>query len=280
MKAILRMIPGGKGNQTRVTKDRLVYCFLSSKNGGLGGSDRVAWIGGDLDGYGHPIRDGKLMAQAMDCGHEHLPGRRTRHAVLSCEPGSDPDEAVQKLIQSAPLLAKKLGATRWIAVVHMDTDKPHLHLIYANADRDLGRRLDLRPDYLSEMQGMEWTPYLDSGRGERGKDRGARGKLIAAGAERKEAERAQKKRAASDQLRAFLNSRKVPKMGEQELAEWLHDCPDLPDGWETKKLKTKAGNNPANPAIIIDGEGLRLRRFLEHVRTPTTKTKKEKEVPI
>jgi len=166
MKAIVRVFPGGTGDQSRATYDRLQYVFKPKKKPTDQG-DRVGWIDGDLDGYGMVDRKAQLMATALDCGHEHLKGRRTRHLIVSCEPCGEENraDAEERLKKSAPLLAAELGARRWIAVIHRDSSKPHMHLILANFDEEKERRFDFRPDFMSKIQDMKWTPHLEKGKG-------------------------------------------------------------------------------------------------------------------
>ena len=50
------MFPGGTSDQNSATYERLDYLFKARKSGPVG-IDRVAWIGGDLNGYGLVVRD-------------------------------------------------------------------------------------------------------------------------------------------------------------------------------------------------------------------------------
>jgi len=267
MKAIIR-IPTkknrGGGEPAPSTYKRLHYNFLPVKNGAAREvSDRVLWIVGELDGYGFVVRDPRLMAEALECGHEELPGRRTRHIIMSCAAGL-PEvqraDAFRRLKASAPLLAKKLGARRWVATAHDDTDCAHLHLLMANFDEEKERRFDIRPKDLEKLQDFDWTPYFDTGRGSRKERKNKRGKALQEALEEEEKGRWKKKDKAIQKLWDFLKDNKAPVMDKNELADWLLAA-SLPPTWKKDKLKSTNGKYRSNPAIIIDGEGLKFGRF-------------------
>ncbi len=272
MKAIVR-IPTkknrGGGEPTGSTFKRLMYIFMPQKPGAVRPvDDRVLWVAGDLGGYGYPVRDARLMAEALECGHEHFSGRRTRHLIVSCAAGL-PEvqraEAFGRLYNSASLLAKAIGADRWMAAAHDDTDCPHFHFACANFDKKKGRRLDISPKLLKWLQTMDWTIHLESGKRKRTKRKSKRGMAIEAARDREEKGRWANKNIVIEKLRDFLNSKRAPAMGNDDLADWLMR-EDLPPGWEKRKLKAKSGKNRFDPAIIIDGEGLKFSRFFNSLR--------------
>ena len=254
----------GGGEPAPSTYKRLIYNFLPVKNGAAREvSDRVLWIIGDLDGYGFVVRDPRLMAEALECGHEELPGRRTRHIIMSCAAGL-PEvqraDAFQRLKDSAPLLAKKVGARRWVATAHDDTDCPHLHMLIANFDEEKERRLDIRPMHLEKLQDFDWTPFLKTGRGSRKERESRRGKALQEALAEEEKGRWKKKADAIQKLLKFLQEKKAPVMKKNELADWLMAA-ELPVTWQKDKLKSTNGDYRSNPAIIIDGEGLKFSRY-------------------
>jgi hypothetical protein len=254
----------GGGEPTGSTLKRLMYIFMPKKPGAARDvDDRVLWVAGDLGGFGFPLRDARLMAEALECGHEHFPGRRTRHLIVSCAAGL-PEvkraEAFGRLYDSAPLLAKAIGADRWMAAAHDDTDCPHFHFACANFDKKKARRLDITPKLLKWLQTMDWTIHLESGKRKRTKRKSKRGMAIEEALERKEKGRWAKKNVVIRKLRDFLVSKRAPAMGNDDLADWLMEA-HLPPGWEKEKLKAKSGKNRFDPAIIIDGEGLKFSRF-------------------
>lgn len=254
----------GGGEPAPSTYKRLIYNFLPVKNGAAREvSDRVLWIIGDLDGYGFVVRDPRLMAEALECGHEELPGRRTRHIIMSCAAGL-PEvqraDAFQRLKDSAPLLAKKVGARRWVATAHDDTDCPHLHMLIANFDEEKERRLDIRPMHLEKLQDFDWTPFLETGRGSRKERESRRGKALQEALAEEEKGRWKKKADAIQKLLKFLQEKKAPVMKKNELADWLMAA-ELPVTWQKDKLKSTNGDYRSNPAIIIDGEGLKFSRY-------------------
>ena len=254
----------GGGEPTGSTHKRLAYIFMRQKPGAARFvDDRVLWVTGDLGGYGFPLRDAPLMAEALECGHEHFQGRRTRHLIVSCAAGLPPvkrADAFVSLFASAPLLAKAIGATRWVAAAHDDTDCPHFHFACANFDEQKGRRLDITPKLLKWLQTMDWTIHLESGKRKRTKRKSKRGMAIEEALEKEEKGRWAKKNVVIRKLRDFLNSKRAPAMGNEDLANWLM-MTRLPPGWEKGKLKAKSGKNRIDPAIIIDGEGLKFSRF-------------------
>jgi hypothetical protein len=267
MKAIIR-IPTkknrGGGEPAPSTYKRLHYNFLPVKKGAAREvSDRVLWIVGELDGYGFVVRDPRLMAEALECGHEELPGRRTRHIIMSVAAGL-PEvqraDAFERLKASAPLLAKKLGARRWVATAHRDTDCPHLHMLIANFDEEKERRFDIRPMDLKKLQDFDWTQYFETGRGSRTQRKNKRGKALREAREVEEKGRWEKKTDAIQKLRNFLKEKKAPVMSKNELADWLM-ATELPSTWRKHKLKSTSGKHRSDPAIIIDGEGLKFGRF-------------------
>jgi hypothetical protein len=243
-----------------------MYIFMPQKPGAARPvDDRVLWVTGDLGGFGFPVRDARLMAEALECGHEHFSGRRTRHLIVSCAAGL-PEvkraDAFVSLFASAPLLAKAIGATRWVAAAHDDTDCPHIHFACANFDEKNDRRLDISPKLLKWLQTMDWTVHLVSGKRKRTKRKSKRGMAIEAAADREEKGRWANKNIVIRKLRDFLNSKNAPAMGNDDLADWLMEA-DLPPGWEKRKLKAKSGKNRFDPAIIIEGEGLKFSRFFD-----------------
>jgi hypothetical protein len=272
MKAIIK-VPTKKIQGVREsalsTYHRLEYVFLAVKPGAERVvDDRVLWVIGELAECGYPVRDARLMAEALECGHEHLLGRRSRHLILSCQANLGDQEraiAFASLKASAPDLAKALGVTRWIAAAHDDKDHPHMHFICWNYNPLKDKRLDIRPAYLSQLQDMAWTPHFDSGKGSREIARSKRGKAVEKarkeGAKRLDLEKAPVIR----KLKAFLKAKKAPKMGPAELADWLAEV-ELPPGWEKHKLHTPDGSRRKDPAIIIDGVGLKFSRYFDTLK--------------
>ncbi len=267
MKAIIR-IPTKKNRGVEEsalsTYLRLQYIFLAVKTSAERVvDDRVLWVIGELAECGCPVRDARLMAEALECGHEHLSGRRSRHLILSCEANLGEGErsvAFGRLNASAPLLAKALGAIRWIAVAHDDKDHPHIHLIIWNYNPVKDRRLDVRPAFLSRLQDMAWTPHFDAGKCSRKMPRSKRGKAIEKAREKGAKRLNQEKAPVIRKLKGFLKANNVPKMEPAALADWLVGA-ELPPGWKKQKLRTKSGGRRTDPAIIIDGVGLKFSRF-------------------
>jgi len=269
MKAIIK-IPTkknrGAGEPASSTYSRCEYIFLAVKAGAERVvDDRVLWVIGELGGFGYPARDARLMAEALECGHEHLAGRNSRHLVLSCEANLREDQrtvAFARLKASAPLLARALGAIRWIAVAHDDKDHPHIHLIILNYDPVEDKRLDIRPTVLSRLQDMDWTPHFDAGKGSRKEPRSKRGKAVKKAREEGAKRLIQEKAPVIRKLKKFLKVNNVPKMEPAALADWLAEA-ELPPGWKKQKLRTPSGGRRTDPAIIIDGVGLKFSRYFE-----------------
>jgi hypothetical protein len=277
IKAILRMISGGTGisrratpeSESRATYRKLFYQFSAVKPGSKQArcEDRVSWIGGNLGGYGIVTRKASLMAIALDIGHKHLSGRRVRHVILSCEPcdGDRREDAERRLIKSAPLLAALLGADRWIAVIHRDTAKPHMHLIIMNYDPRNDRRLEFPPQFLSKIQDMSWTPYFDSGKGARMGGLGARGQVIQELKVAKKKEDPADRNRALEKLYGHMEKQKVLGLRQDAMALWLAgQCEGR--GWDGAKLLTRQGIPRKNPVVRIDGINLRMRFFRWFVR--------------
>jgi len=267
MKAIIR-IPTkknrGGGEPAPSTYKRLHYNFLPVKNGAAREvNDRVLWIIGNLDGYGFVVRDPRLMAEALECGHEELPGRRTRHIIISCVAGLPEEQradAFERLKASAPLLAQKLGARRWVATAHDDTDCPHLHMLIANFDEEKERRLDIRPMDLENLQDFDWTQYFETGRGSGETRKNKRGKALQEAREVEEKGRWEKKADVIKKLQKFLKDNHAPVMNKNELADWLMAA-ELPLTWRKDKLQSTSGKHRSDPAIIIGDVGLKFSRY-------------------
>jgi hypothetical protein len=276
------------------TLERLTYCFLPKKDVPQSEierdiPDRVFWIEGELGDMGFPVRDAETMARALDFGHEHHIGRKTRGLVISSEELVDADDETRKSVfesirVSLPFLAVELGVSRWIAVAHDDKFHPHVHFIFTNWDEFSRRRLDVRPTHLEYLQSMEWTESLDTGRGSReGKDktpttqREKELRQYHTGMTPLQSKIATEKEAPIQALRQFLNDENVPKIkAPHDLADFLFSHPSLPGDWDTSKLKSKNGDSRKNPAIIIAGVGLKLKRFFEFLtRNPSLIKKKE-----
>ena len=274
MKAIIHMFRGGTGDQSQATYDRLRYLLKPTKNRGDNG-DRVVWVGGELDGYGVVSYDATQMANALDSGHDHLRGRLTRHLIISCEPCSEEirDDAEERLIKSAPLVAAALGARRWIAVIHNDTAKPHLHMILSNYDEKLERRFDFRPTFLSELEEMNWTPHFKSGKGAKVRDdRSYRGQKIHDLRMEGVRRRMKEKKAAMEKLRMFLKQKNALALDDKDLFAWLLKFRDsIPSGWSVSKMLRKSGKPRTHPLILIDGCGIRITNFVRSVKSETKK---------
>ena len=272
LKAIVRMIASrlGRGkrapfaSQERATYHKLHYLFSKVRPGSKDATcqDRVSWIGGRLGGHGIVTRKADLMATALDCGHQHLPGRRTRHLILSCEPveGEGRVDAERRLIASAPLLAAELRADRWIAVIHRDKKTPHMHMIVANFDAARGRRLEITPVLLSELQEMKWTPHLDSGKGSR---MGALSERALAIQALKMGDPEATKRALG-KVFDHMEKHKKLDLSQDDLALWLAgECPS--HGWDGSRLLRQDGVPRKNPVVHVDGIDLQLaflRRYI------------------
>lgn len=69
-----------------------------------------------------------------------------------------------------------------------------------------------------------------------------------------------------EKMARFLKKKKVSTMDQDELADWLATG-NLPTGWEKHKLHTKKGGRRRDPAIIIDGQGLKFSRFFKFWKT-------------
>lgn len=267
MKAIIRFPKESSGTAVprSNTYAQLSYLFSRRKSGAVRKvDDRVLWVTGDLGGHGVVEKDASTMAAALDCGHEFLRGRRTRHLVLSCEadiPEDNRQDTFGRLRDSVPLLATKLGATRWIAVAHDDTCHPHVHLLVANLDPAKGRRLDINPSLLRQLQTMDWTPYLESGKGSRKGPKSERGKRVrATGTARRKLMR-EREIAAARILQNLIVNRRMKISDVTTLSDWLETV-GLPEGWSVRKLRTKRGKRRRDPVIVIDGHDLRLARLI------------------
>lgn len=273
IKAIARMTSrrNGRGkratftSQQRATYNMLYYLFAAVKPGSKEApcADRVSWVGGSLDGHGIVIRKADLMAAALDCGHKHLSGRRFRHVIVSCEPCEEEEreEAERPLQESAPLFAAELGAERWIAVIQCDTNKPHMHMILANFDREKRRRLEFSPTFLKDLQELTCTPHLSSGKGARVGGHSARGKAILA---LKMVDPAATSRALE---KVYLQMEKHKKLdlAQDDLALWLaRQCAE--HEWDASRLLRQDGSPRKKPVVQVDGIDLRLAFLLRFVR--------------
>ena len=279
MKATVRMMKGGTGNQCRSTYKALHYLFCPIKNNFFC-LDRVSWIGGHLDGYGVIDRKAALMATAMDYGHEHFPGRRIRHVVLSCEPCEEAAraDAERRLRESATLLAALLGARRWIAVIHRDTPKPHLHLILANYEEEKCRRFDYRRGFLSAAQDMTWTPLLETGKGHRTGIRGPRGQAIDRLRMLRQQEDPIKRNQALDKLHAFIAKHEASGRNKNAIVACLSSH-DLAPGWDGAKLLIKSGKPRVKPSIVVDGIEIRIAFYLRWSRGLNRRTRQKALLP-
>lgn len=282
-----------KDSRYPTTLERLTYCLLEKKGDPSDKvereiADRVLWIEGELGDLGCPIRDAKLMAQALDFGHENYRGRHTRGLVLSCEEVAPENEHLragifQSIRDSLVALADRLGVTRWLAIAHDDKSHPHVHFIFRNWDDAKRRRLDIRPKQLSDLQSMDWTDQLQSGRGSvvgRNKvattEREKELQEYRSGSTPNQKAVAARKLVPILALQEFLNNQKVPTISSpQGLAQFLYDCPSLPSDWDRSKLLTKNGGTRNNPAIIIAGVGLKLNRFFEFIILDKARRKKQ-----
>lgn len=264
MKAIARYPDHGSGIHTC---DVLEYLLKPVKNN-PSCPDRVAWIGGDLDGYGLISRKPALMATALDFGHEHLLDRRYWHVILSCETCADQEsraDAEARLRKSAPLLAALHGAKRYLAVIHCDTDCPHLHLIIANFDEGAYCRFTYDRAFLKKVQSMEWTTHLESGKGTRKGISGPRGEAITAIREHRKKEDPDKRNTALAKLRAYCERNVSTKRYVDTLARAL-DGLDLPASWYGARLMTTRGKPMKNASVTIDGVIIRLAFYLRWLR--------------
>ena len=78
---------------------------------------------------------------------------------------------------------------------------------------------------------------------------------------------------------AFLKKNKALDMNPDALVNWLWEHLALPPGWKVAKLRSKTGKPKRNPALVIDGEGLRITRFFEYKKAKKmSKTKRVEDV--
>lgn len=265
LKAIVRMIASrlGRGkratfaSQERATYHKLHYLFSKVKPGAKDApcADRVSWVGGCLAGHGIVTRNASLMAAALDCGHQYLPGRRTRHVIVSCEPrvGEGRVDAERRLNASASMLAAELHADRWIAVIHRDKKTPHMHMIVANFDAARGRRLEITPKLLSELQEMKWTSHLDSGKGSRMGPLSERALAIQA----LKMQDSEATKRALEKVFAHMQKLKKLDLSKNDLALWLaSECAS--QGWDGGRILKQDGGPRKKPVIQVDGIDLRL----------------------
>ena len=114
----------------------------------------------------------KQLAELLLAYHHDPRAKRVcRTAVISVRTPknaskSELEDIDKRLLRAAKDFQKIMGVASMLGWVHSDTATRHIHLIFANSN---GRRtLDLRPKFLKELQGMQWTMQFLAGRG-RGK---------------------------------------------------------------------------------------------------------------
>jgi hypothetical protein len=100
--------------------------------------------------------------------HNPRAKRLCRTAVISVQTPAkasqvELDDIDCRLLQAAKDFQKLMRVASMLGWIHGDTATRHIHLIFSNSN---GRRtLDLRPKFLKELQGMQWTMQFLSGRG-------------------------------------------------------------------------------------------------------------------
>ena len=109
--------------------------------------------------------------------HDKRAKRNCRTAVISVQTPENPTsvqlaDADRRLLHAAKdfqkLMRKFCKVCQMLGWTHGNTGVRHMHIIWANSN---GRRtLDLRPEFLRELQDMLWTHQFKSGRG-KGKGR-------------------------------------------------------------------------------------------------------------
>lgn len=241
---------------------------------------RVVFVGGDAHGVGviatEPGNETGTMVviSGPNVGRK---GRPLRQAILSAQdlPHATPTEykaALAMLMAAAPLwIAAFAPGARWIAFGHQDRNHPHVHLVFENWDYAAGKRLDLNPILVEQMQTMDWAKSvgLTSGKGSLGK----------AKAGKKLDDARMKLTDLNYQGRVQLlawQSFKGERIAAQALLAWCEEtrpvhtvdgivaalqAGPLPPGWAMRK--TKSGNALRHPTIIIEGRHLRIEKFYE-----------------
>ena len=118
---------------------------------------------------GLPVGSAKELADLLLFNHHDRRAKRVcRTAVISVQtPANATKEQLadidRRLLQAASDLQKILKVASMLGWVHGNTATRHIHLIFGNSN---GRRaLDLRPKFLRQLQGFQWTLALLSGRG-------------------------------------------------------------------------------------------------------------------
>jgi len=132
-------------------------------------SDRKK-VGKFMDGLhtGAAVGDSKQLAELLLSNHHNPRGRRVaRTAVISVQTPrratrQELEDIDQRLIQAFGDLQKLLQVPM-LGWTHHNTQTRHLHVIFPNSNGV--RCLDLRPQFLRQLQGFTWTMALLSGRG-------------------------------------------------------------------------------------------------------------------
>lgn len=258
---------------------------------------RVFDVAGDARGTGVIMRDPgfeRCMLALLAGPHGPKKGKAVRQAIISLEsmPDATPKEynaALGVLLQAVVKWIETFAPKcRWVAFVHQDRHHPHVHIAFENWDyKHGGRRLDLSPQLLSNMQDMKWCAGLgiESGKGSLGRVLNGEN-LAAAGVDLSSAKTwhervelcawnafASRKDAAKELLEWCVQ--KQPVKSVDGLLDALLGEP-LPPGWELKH-KTKSGGDLKEPSVKIDGKTLRLSSFLDTFAPKPTLLKPTKE---
>jgi uncharacterized protein YhbP (UPF0306 family) len=110
----------------------------------------------------------QLAEMLLAYHHDPRVKRVCRTAVISVQTRkkatkSELADIDRRLLWVAADLQKFLRVASMLGWVHGNTPTRHIHLIFANSN---GRRtLDLRPKFLKDLQGLQWTVQFLTGRG-------------------------------------------------------------------------------------------------------------------
>lgn len=221
----------------------------------------------------------KSLLQLLSGPNAKREGKPLRQLILSAEdvPPGKPDGYYAMVLAALLKAAKKwvdkyAPGCRWAAWAHEDRAHPHVHVVVENWDYARGKRLNLSPTLLEEMQGMEFCTDLgiESGRGSRGQIEAG---LVLLADGKREAdcsyqERIQIQSATKDNARMAVaaqieNWRKELNLPpDVEAMQVALEEGNLPSGW-TARTRSHKGARYKKPSVIIDGVSVRLNKFLE-----------------
>lgn len=242
---------------------------------------RVQAVVGDTCGIGVvPLKPGKekSLLELLSGPNGKRIGKSLRQIIFSAEdlPDDKPDGYYAMILAQLLKAAKKwidkyAPGCRWAAWAHEDREHPHVHVVVENWDYARGKRLNLSPSLLEEMQGMEFCADLgiESGRGSRGQIEAglvllSQGKPLA---ECTYQERIQVQAAVKDnarmavaaQIESWRKRLDVPlDIVAMQLAM---EQDELPEGWRAL-TRLKNGNLRAKPTVIVGGVSVRLDKFM------------------